>query len=132
GSKTRVFCMSWLESTHQSLAGIKPQCALLADRCDFRNPPQAWRFPVGMSRRVLLKPFFFQGNEIELIGCSKLAVKPVLIHKVAKTPIAISPLHRFVIPGLRQMAQYGWCNITDVDLMRRVSCGRTKAPELIL
>ena len=30
GSKTRVFGMTRLEGAHQSLAGIEPQCALLA------------------------------------------------------------------------------------------------------
>src|SRR4029434_5873291 len=124
--------MSWLESTHQSLAGIKPQCALLAERCDFRNPPQAWRFSVGMSRRMLLKPFFFQGNEVELIGCSKLAVKPVLIHKVAKTPVASSSLDELLIPGLGKIAQLSGRDVTYVNLMGRVGRSRTKAPKLVL
>ena len=81
---------------------------------------------------VLLKPFLFQGNEIELIGSRKLAVEPILIHEIAETPIASSPLDEFVIPRLRKIAQLGGRDVTYVNLMGRVSRGRAEAPELVL
>ena len=85
-----------------------------------------------MLRRMLLEPFFVEGNEIELIGSRKPAVKPVLIHKVAKTPVGNRSFYRFVIPGLWKIAQRGGCNVTDVNLMGRVSRGRTETSELVL
>ena len=48
GSETRVFGMTRLEGAHQSFTGIKPQCALLAERCDFYRLPHAHGFTVGM------------------------------------------------------------------------------------
>src|SRR5262245_55440796 len=106
--------------------------ALLAERLDFRQRSQPRGFPVGMFRRMFLKPFFVQRNEIELIGSRKPAVEPVLIHKVAKTSVGNRSLYQFVIPGLWKIAQRGRCNVTDVNLMGRVGRDRTEASTLVL
>ena len=66
-----------------------------------------------------------------MIGFYKQAVKPVLIHKVAKTPVASSSLDELLIPGLGKITQLGGRDVTDVNLMGRVSRGRTKAPKLV-
>jgi hypothetical protein len=81
---------------------------------------------------MLPKPFFFQCDEVELIGSRKLAVEPILTHEIAETPIASGPLDEFVVPGLRKIAQLGGRDVTYVNLMGRVGCGRTEASELIL
>ena len=47
GSKTRVFGMPGSKAP-TNLAGIEPQCALLAERCDFYRWPHAHGFTVGM------------------------------------------------------------------------------------
>src|SRR4030095_1303244 len=131
GSETRVFSMTWLEGTYQSFTGIKPQCARFAKPFDFYRWPHTHGFTVGMLCGVLLEPVLFQSNEIELIASRKLAVEPILIHEIAETPIASSPLDEFVIPRLRKIAQLRGRDVADVNLMGRVGRGRTKASKLV-
>src|SRR5215475_9055456 len=81
---------------------------------------------------MLLEPFLFQGNEIELISSRKLAIKPILINEIAETSLAGSSFDEFAIPRLWQSAQLVRGNVANVSLMGSVGRGRTKAPEMIL
>src|SRR5262249_5979209 len=132
GSETRVFGMTRLESTHQSLTGIERERILLAERCNFRQCAHARVFTVGILCGVLLEPLLFHGNEIELIGTRELPIKPILINKIAETSLTGSSFDELVIPGLRKIAQLSGRNVADINLMRGVGRGRTKASEMIL
>jgi len=85
-----------------------------------------------MLRRLLLEPFFLEGNEIELISGREQHVKPVLIDEIAETSVGDRSFYKFVIPGLRKIAQLGGRAVADLNLMRRISDGRTEASELVL
>src|SRR4030095_4351818 len=81
---------------------------------------------------MLLKPFLFQGNEIELIGSRELAIEPILIHEIAETSLAGSSLDEFVVPGFREIPQLGGRDVTYVKLMGSIGYGRTEASEPVL
>src|SRR5215468_3852757 len=111
---------------------MEHQRTLLAERRNFRQCAHAYGFAVGILCGVFLKPLLFQGNEIELICTRELPIEPILINKIAETSLAGSSFDKLVIPGLRKIAQLRGRNVADVNLMRRVGRGRTKASEMIL
>ena len=122
--------MGRLESADELSAGIKRQRAFVAEILNFVERLEARRAADRMLRRVGLKPFLFEGNQIELIRAGEQSVKLRLIDQIAEAPLRRRAFDQFLVPRLRQIAQLFRRDVADVNLMRRISRRRGKVAQM--
>ena len=67
-----------------------------------------------------MKPFFFQGDQIELIRARHRRIKLILINEIAEPPLGVGTLDQLDEPGFGQFAQFVRRNVADINLVRRV------------
>ena len=108
---------------------IKRQCALVAKILNLAERFEARRPADRMLRRVGLKPFFFEGNQFELIRAGEQGIELRLIDQIAEASLRRRAFDQFLIPRLRQIAQLFRANVANIDLVRCVSRRRGKVAQ---
>ena len=121
--------MGRLKSADQLRSRIKRQRAFVAKLLNLAQRLEARRPADRMLRRMGLKPFLFEGNQIELIRAGEQSIELRLIDQIAKASLRRRTFDQFLKPRLRQIAQLFRANVANVDLMRCISRRRGKVAQ---